>query len=170
MTVRDLAPWTWGKKDVAVRREGGDPFDALRRQMDRLFDEFSDGFGLTPFGRGALEESWGGYTPRVDLTEDEKAYTVTAELPGMDEKDVEVTLSDNALTLRGEKKHESEEKGKNFYRMERSYGSFQRVVPIPAEVDDKKIEATFKKGVLTVNLPKTEAARKEEKKITVKAA
>lgn len=169
MTVRDLAPWKWGKKDVAVRREASDPFDALRRQMDRMLEDFSEGFGLTPFNRGLLEENWGGYSPRIDVTEDEKGYTVTAELPGMDEKDVEVTLSDNALTLRGEKKNESEEKGTNFYRMERTYGSFQRVIPIPAEVDDSKIEASFKKGVLAVTLPKTETARTDERKIKVKA-
>jgi len=172
MTVRDLAPWKWGKKDVAVRRDLNDPFDALRRQMDRMLEEFSEGFGITPFNwgnRGLLEENWGGYWPQIDVTEDEKGYTVMAELPGLEEKDVEVTLSDNALTLRGEKKREFEEKDRNFYRMERSYGTFQRTIPIPAEVDEARIEASFKKGVLTVTLPKNETARKEEKKIKVKA-
>ena len=108
--------------------------------------------------------------PRVDETEDEKGFHVKVELPGMDQKDVEVTMSDGMLTITGEKKQEEEETGKNFYRKERSFGSFRRVLPLPGDVDESRIEASFKKGILSIELPKTEEARKKVKHISVKAA
>lgn len=108
-------------------------------------------------------------SPRIDETEDESAYHIEVELPGMDQKDVEVIYSDGLLTVSGEKKQESEEKEKNYYRRERSFGSFQRVLQIPGLVKESDIKASFKKGVLQIDLPKSEEAKKATKKIAVKA-
>ena len=108
--------------------------------------------------------------PAVDVSETDKAYEITAELPGMDEKNVEVKLANDVLTIKGEKQDEKEEKRKDYYMRERSFGSFQRSFQVPDGVDADKIEANFKKGVLTVTLPKSTEAQKAEKKIAVKAA
>ncbi len=153
------------------------PFENLRREIDRLFDDFDVGpwrspfrrswFGVAPFWRS--ESTWAA-APAVDIAETEKAYEITAELPGMDEKNIEVKFSDGVLTIKGEKQEEKEEKKKDYYLSERNYGSFQRTFQVPDGVDADKIEAGFKKGVLTVTLPKSAEAQKAEKKITVKAA
>jgi len=108
--------------------------------------------------------------PAVDVTEIDGGFEVTAELPGMDEKNVEVKLANHTLTIKGEKRDEQEETKKDYYMRERSFGSFQRSFTVPDGVDMDKIEAIFKKGVLTVTLPKTAEAKKTEKKITIKAA
>jgi HSP20 family protein len=158
MTISDLVPWKRGEKQVPVRREEERSSLSVQDEFNRLFDEFFDGFGLAPSGT---------FVPQVDVAEGDKEIKVSAELPGLDEKDVEVTLSNNVLTISGEKKDEKEDRGKNYYRMERSYGSFQRSISVPLEVDTDKVEATFKQGVLTVTLPKTAAAQKG-KRITVK--
>jgi HSP20 family protein len=159
--VRDLLPAVWS----GGRGEEDLPLQSLQRQVNRLFDDFFRGFDLRPFAEmGRVGE----FTPRIDVTETDKTFTVTAELPGMDEKDVEVMLSSDSLTIKGEKKHEKEEKGENFYRMERSYGSFHRVIPLPAGVDAAKVDASVSKGILTVNLPKTAKAKEKTKKVTVK--
>jgi HSP20 family protein len=120
---------------------------------------------VAPF-RFLEPKSTGDLVPRLDVSETEREIKVTAELPGMDEKDVNVTLEGDVLTLKGEKKAEAEEKGKNFHRVERTYGSFQRVITLPAEVDATKVTAGFKKGVLTVTLAKSPAA--QTRKIEVK--
>ena len=112
----------------------------------------------------------GELTPRIDETEDEKAFHVKVELPGMSQDDVDVALSAGVLTIRGEKKREEEEKGKDFYRRERSFGSFRRSLPIPVDVDENLIEAKFEKGILYIELPKTEEARNKVKHISVEAA
>jgi HSP20 family protein len=106
----------------------------------------------------------------VDIVDKENVYELSAELPGMDENNIDVKFSNGALTIKGEKRDEREEKKKNFYLAERRYGSFQRSFSVPEGVDAERIEASFKKGVLTVTLPKTPQARKNEKKIPVKQA
>jgi HSP20 family protein len=151
------------------------PFETLRREVDRLFDDFAWGswrlpaprslFDLEPFWRG--ETSW-GKVPAVDFVDTEKTYEVTAELPGMDEKNVEVRFTSGVLSIKGEKKEEKEEKKKDYHLSERRYGSFQRSFTVPDGVDTEKIEATFKDGVLTVILPKTPEAQKKEKHIAIK--
>jgi HSP20 family protein len=152
------------KKSVPVKREEYNPFAFLRHEMNTLFDNFSRGFEVEPFmGR------FGAFTPSVDIKESEKDITVSAELPGMEDKDIDLSLNRDSLTIKGEKKEEKEDKGKNYYRMERSYGSFIRTIPLPAEVDMDRVKAEFKKGILTVALPKTAKAIKETKKISVKA-
>jgi len=143
------------------------PFENLRREVDRLFEDFDGGLWRSPFRRA---EAAFGAMPAVDVTETDKAYEITAELPGMDEKNIDVKFANGVLTIKGEKEDEKEEKQKDYYVRERSYGSFERSFQVPDGVDGDKIEANFKKGVLTLTLPKSAEAQKAEKRITVKAA
>jgi HSP20 family protein len=152
------------KKSVPVRREEYHPFSLLRQEMNTLFDNFFRGFELEPF-----KSPLGTFSPSIDVKESDKDISVTAELPGLGDKDIDVSLSRDSLTIKGEKKEEKEEKGKDYYHMERSFGSFSRTIPLPAEIDVDKVKAEFKKGLLTVILPKSEKAMKEKKKISVKA-
>ncbi len=151
------------------------PFESLRQEIDRVFDEFDGGFwrpfrsslfDTAPFRRA---EAALGAMPAVDVSETDKAYEITAELPGMDEKNVEVKVANGVLSIKGEKQEEKEEKKKDYYKRERKFGSFERSFQVPDGVDTDKIEAGFKKGVLSVTLPKSVEAQKAEKKITVKA-
>jgi HSP20 family protein len=151
------------------------PFESFRREIDRLFDDFGLGFrwplGRPPFAAEPLfrrEVTW-PTIPAVDIVESEKAYEITADLPGMDDKNIEVKAVDGVLTIKGEKQEEKEEKKKDYYLQERSFGSFQRSFGLPDGVDQDKIEASFKKGVLIVTLPKRPEAQKPTKKIEVKA-
>jgi len=152
------------------------PFEGLRREIDRLFDDFGLGFRW-PSGPSLLaaeplfrrEPTW-AKMPAVDVVESEKAYEITADLPGMDEKNIEVKVADGVLTIKGERQEEKEEKKKDYYLQERSFGSYQRSFGLPEGVDPDKIEASFKKGVLTVTLPKKAEAQKATKKVEVKAA
>ena len=151
------------------------PFESLRREMDRLFDDFGGGLWRSPF-RGSFglpsqrTELNLSAIPAVDVSDTDKAYEITAELPGMDEKNVDVKLINGVLTIKGEKQDDKEEKKKDYYMRERSFGSFQRSFQVPEGVDTDKIEANFKRGILTVTLPKSAEAQKAEKKIAVKAA
>ena len=149
-----------------------EPLESLRRQVDRLFEDFGQGRLWRPFGSMfdavlPWAEEAGTKAPAVDLVEKEKAYEITAEMPGMEPGNVEVTISNGVLTLKGEKKEEKEEKGKNYYMSERRYGSFRRSFQLPDGVDEEKIGAEFKNGVLTVTLPKAPEAVKPEKKISI---
>ena len=150
------------------------PFETLRREVDRLFDDFNTGPFRLPFRRPVFDiepfwspESWVA-VPAVDFVERENAYEVHADLPGMDEKDIEVKVSNGVLTIKGQKHEEKEEKKEDFHLRERRFGSFERALRIPESVDTDKIEASFKKGVLTVMMPKTAEAQKPVKKIEVK--
>jgi len=136
--------------------------DLFRREIDSLFDRFFEGW---PFE--ALKGD-GGWIPSIDLSETNKEYIVRAEIPGVDPKDFDISLNNNVLTIKGERKHEKETKEEDFHRIERSYGSFTRSIQLPGEVDEDKVKANYKNGVLEIILPKT----KEEavKKIQVKAA
>lgn len=157
MDFKSLMPF--GRRDVAE-----DPFTAMRREMDRMFEEMTKSFSLVrpAFGMGVM-------APRVDMRETDTAVEIQAELPGVTEQDIEVQLADGILTLKGEKKQEREEKEKGYYLMERSYGSFLRQIPIPVEVEEDKVEAKFDKGVLSVVLPKKPEAQTKTKKIEIKA-
>ena len=167
MPIRNLLPSVWRRSEVPVLREEGDPFSALRREMNRIFDDFYRGFDLVPFA--GAEERLGFFTPAVDVVEGKKDITVKVELPGLDEKDVEVLLSDDVLTIRGEKKQEKEESTGDYYRMERTYGRFERAIPLPENVDPAGIEAKFKKGVLSIQMPKRAEIEDKAKKIEIKA-
>jgi len=153
------------------------PFYSLRREIDRLFDDFHPFDWRLPSARSAfgfempkLATSDWKLAPAMDLVEKEKEYEISAELPGIDEKNVEIKLANNTLTIKGEKTEEKEEKQKDYYLSERRYGSFQRSFALHDGIDADKIDATFAKGVLTVKLPKTTDAQKAEKKIEVRAA
>jgi len=153
------------------------PFESLRHEIDRLFDDFNGGFFRSPFRHSMFDVApfrnrdikWPA-APAVDFADTEKAYELTAELPGIDEKNVEVKVANGVLTIKGEKQEEKEENKKDYYLHERNYGSFERSFQVPDGVNVDKIEAKFKKGVLTVTLPKKEEAQKAAKKIEVKAA
>jgi HSP20 family protein len=167
MAITDLIPWKKEQKtQVPVRREGEHPLMTFQRDMNRLFDDFFGGLDMTP--SKLFEGSWNVFNPKVNISENDTEVVVSAELPGMDEKDVEVSVSRDMLTISGEKKEEKEEEDKNYYRVERSYGSFRRSIPLPGEVNPDDVEATFNNGVLDVTLPKTEASQR--KKITVKSS
>lgn len=164
---RTILPLKRRNDKLAVRREYDNPVMAIQNEMNRMFENFfEDPFGLDVFERSPLSD----FSPRIDVSESDTQYTVVAELPGMDEKDIQLTLEQDALVISGEKKAESEEKGKNFHRIERSFGSFSRVVPLPAAVDAEKVNAEFKKGVLTITLPKPASAIKPTRKIEIKGS
>lgn len=163
-----------GKAAPAAR--SWSPFENLRQEIDRLFDDFHP-LGWRPaFGRapgpdvpwpklGALQ-----IAPAVDLVEKDHEFEITCELPGMDEKDIELKLVGDMLTIKGEKTEQKEEHEKDYHLSERRYGAFQRSFQLPDGIDTGKIDANFAKGVLTVKLPKSAEAAKREKKIEVKPA
>ena len=161
MDIKNLIQF--GKKNVIVRRDEENPFAMMQREMNRVFDSFMRNWDVD-----ALPAVNSSFSPHLDVTEDAKAFTVTAELPGMSDKDIDLSMTGDTLTIRGEKKEEKEEKGKNYFYSERSYGSFSRSIPMPRQIDAAKVAATFKKGVLTITLPKTAAAMEELKRISVK--
>jgi HSP20 family protein len=160
------------ERSSALSAQTWRPFESLHREIDRLFEDFSSGLWRSPFRSPAFDlmpTSWAA-VPVVDFTDTEKAYELTAELPGVDERNVEVKVADGVLTIKGEKNEEREEKKKDYYLCERNFGSFERSFQVPDGVDSDKIEASFKKGLLTVTLPKKQEAQKATKRIDVKAA
>jgi len=162
MKIKDLVQF--GKNGAPVKREEDNPYAVLRRDLDSLFDNFFRGFDTEFFGSGP-----GVFMPKADVRESEKEIRITIELPGMDEKDIDVSLTRDTLIIKGNKKEEQEDKGKNYHRLERSYGTFTRTIPLPVAVESEKIEANFIKGVLSIKLPKSLKAVSETKKIAVKA-
>ena len=160
------------KKTAPAQTSAPDIWQSFRSEMDRLFDRFGFPslrrvFDIEPAWRSASSFSFS--VPAIDMSEDEKAYKISAELPGIDAKDIDVSVSGDMLVLKGEKRQEKEEKDKNYHFSERTYGSFQRAFDLPASVDRDKVAADFSKGVLTITLPKTAEARKPQKKIAIKS-
>jgi HSP20 family protein len=172
MAIGNLVPWRWGSLRSLDEDRSVDTFrtemDSLHRSIDRLFADTWNG----TFAPSLLSEAWttGKITPSLDVVDEDKAFRVTVELPGMSDKDVAVTVDDRTLTIRGEKREEKEKKEKDVFRRERAYGSFRRTIALPGDVDAAKIEAKFKDGVLTIDLPKTKEAQERVKQIPVKAA
>jgi HSP20 family protein len=151
---------------VPARREEEESVYSLWQDMNRLFDDFFEDFDAAPLSRTSL----GAFSPSINVTESDSDIQVTAELPGVDEEDIDVTITRDMLTIQGEKKEETEDEGKNYYRAERSYGSFRRTVSLPGEVvDTDQAEATYKNGLLTIILPKREESSKASKRIEVQA-
>ncbi len=166
MAIRDLVKNNPLKKNVPVRREDWlSPFVSLQKEINKMFDDFFSGVLPSKWGRDEEET----FMPSVDVKEKDKEIVVTAELPGMDADDIDISVSDDILTLRGEKKEEKEEKEGDYYYHELSYGSFHRDIQLPAEVDTDKVDAEFKKGVLKIRLPKKPEAQRKAKKIQVKS-
>lgn len=147
------------------------PLHDLRSEIERMFDDAFSEFSLMPFRRWrpSVRTGFEMTMPAMDVIENEKEYRITAELPGIEEKDLDVSVSDDLLTIRGEKRQEREEKTETRRLSERSYGSFERSLRLPAGADAEKIEANFRKGVLTITLPKSEEAQKRQRRIDVKA-
>jgi HSP20 family protein len=167
---KSLIPWRRDRGEIQTRREDNS-FEVLHREMNDLFANFfreynSPFSGLAPAaGRGPVVMG----APSVDVSETDDEVQVTADLPGLTEKDVEVTLDDGALTIRGEKKEEREEKKRNYHLVERSYGRFERSVAVPHGIDPGKVKARFKNGVLNVTLPKTPESRSRSRMIEISA-
>ncbi|WP_313434776.1 Hsp20/alpha crystallin family protein [Novosphingobium sp.] len=168
MAFRDLIPWSRQENRLPVQvsaERGRDndthPLLSLHREMNRLFDNVFRGFGVPPLAGLDRAAGW----PHVELGETDREIRVTAELLGLDEKDVEITVEDGALTLRGEKRSEVEDKDRGY--TERSYGRFERRIGLPQGIDRDQAGATFRNGVLTVTLPKTDAANENVRRIPV---
>jgi HSP20 family protein len=162
MNMRDIIPWSRGSQP-AVPSFNGDPFLSLHREMNRLFDDVFRGFDAPALANRfpAFGSSW----PKLEIADTEKELTVSAEVPGMEEKDIEVLLDDGALTIRGEKTSATEDKDKQF--SEHFYGKFERRIPLDAAIAADKVSASFKNGLLTVTLPKNGPAPSSAKRIAI---
>jgi HSP20 family protein len=164
MANRALGPWT-GSRGLSPLGVGRDPFGSFRREIDRLFDDF-----FTPVEGRSFAPSLAGESvwPRIDVEETDKAFIVTAEVPGLQEKDLDLNLRDNLLTISGEKREERHDEKRGAAYAERFYGQFRRTIPFDAELDEEKVDARFKNGVLTVTLPKSEKPEAKARRIEVK--
>lgn len=168
MSIRDLIPWGQnnGNQAPSVFRDGErDPFLSLHREVNRLFDDAFRSFGSGLPSFGGLS-AFGGSWPSVEISDGDREIKVTAEIPGLEEKDIEVLLDDGVLTLKGEKRSETEDKDRQF--SERYYGRFERRIPLGYEIEPDKVDARFKNGVLTVTLPKSAKAQSQVKRIAIK--
>ena len=181
MDIKKLAPWNWFKKEqegntLPIRRQETrtqytDPFSQIRQEIDRVFDAAFSGFGFPSIGFGreltpAAQTDW--LKPTLDVGASDKEYTISVELPGVDEKDVQLELINDTLKIKGDKKQQKEEKEKNYYRMERSYGSFQRVLSLPEDADQDNIKAVYKNGIMNITIPRKAAPKTEVKQIEIK--
>lgn len=164
--IKNVLPTVWRRSDSPVRRTDENAFLTLQREMNQMFDDFFHGFEVTPFGG---ERSFGSFSPSVDVRENETEISIRAELPGLTENDIEVTVADDALTLRGVKKEEKENKSNDYFHRETRYGSFSRIIPLPSGLNAEKVDARFKNGVLTVVLPRLPDAKAKGKKVAIKA-
>jgi len=164
MTVKRIKGKIHPERKMLVKKEPVHPIVSLQDEINRVFDDFQGGVSLLP-SKWMMDKT---FMPKVNVSESEKDIAITAELPGMTEKDVDVSLSRGVLTIKGEKKAEKEEKNKNYYYMERSSGSFHREIPLPDGSDSKHAEATFKNGLLKVHIPKVPEVKTAKKNIPVK--
>jgi HSP20 family protein len=167
MSVRDLIPWTRsGGTPAPLANATASPFLALHREMNRLFDDVFSGFGAVPSPSGLAARTFGW--PNVEVVEADGALRVSAELPGLDETDVELLIADGVLTLKGEKRAEATDRARGY--SERSYGRFERAIALPVPVEEDKAEATFRNGVLIVTLPRAAEAPERRRRIAINAA
>jgi HSP20 family protein len=164
MAIKDLIPWNNGGREVGFQR-GADirPFFALHREMNRMFDDLFRGFDFAPFGPGFRAQEGLGW-PQIDIDETDKEVRITAELPGLDEKNVSLEIAKGVLSISGEKKTESEDKARRFSG--RYYGRFERRIPLQ-DVEEDKASAAFKNGVLTVTVPKSAEAKSNVRRIAI---
>jgi len=170
-----LTPWNWFKKEeeqtsktqaLPITREPS--LGRLHQEIDQLFESFFRGFPFSPIRQ--TEQTWMGgmMMPKVDIAEEGKHYTITVEVPGVEEKDLEVSIADGTLTIRGEKRHEQENREKQYHRVERSYGAFQRMLSLPNDANEEAVEAKFKNGILTLTVPKNPSTKPAGRKIAIK--
>jgi len=184
MKFNKLVPWNWFKKEeeqersfLPVRRDEFAwpdwPLANLHREIDRIFEDFFRGMGapLARWDRLLAPITQGGwFKPSVEIAAKDKEYTVSVELPGVNEKDVTLEVVGDTLRISGEKKQEREEKNQNYYRSERAYGAFQRLLTLPDDANTDGIQAVFKNGVLTVTIPRKASGESEAKRIEVKTS
>jgi HSP20 family protein len=173
--LKKLAPWNWFKSeqdqqkastslpvqrlDQSAGSGSVSPILQLHREIDRLFDDAFRGFGFPALTMPRLPSDWPGMLkPALDIRETEKQYVITLEVPGVEEKDIQLTLDNDVLTVRGEKRQEQETKEGGYHRIERSYGSFQRALNLPDDANQDSIKASFKNGVLTITIDKRETS------------
>lgn len=162
MVSKKIIPWKKDDTRKDLTKYSEDPFWQIQNRMNHYLDSFlDDPFGLTMFEEGDI------FSPRIDLSETEKEYTVIVDLPGMDENDIDLTYDRNILSIAGKKEAEKEDKDRYYHRIERYSGQFHRDIPLNEEVDESKIEATFKNGVLEISLPKLEDSTQKKKKISI---
>jgi HSP20 family protein len=164
MAIRDLIPWNRGRDVTVTRNDEINPFLTLHREMNRLFDDVFRGFDLTASGFGERPFDRGIGWPNIEVSETGNEVKVTAELPGLEEKDVDIRLSDGVLVISGEKKTETEDKERLF--SERTYGRFERRIPLDG-IDEEKVSASFKNGVLQVTLPRSAEAKSNVRRIAI---
>lgn len=150
----------FGKNQTSLSTRNQNPLSLWQREMNSLFDRFNQDFGS--FGTGLSD-----FSPRIEVKDSDKNYIVCAEVPGIKENDIEITLKDNCLVLQGERKSESKEEEENYYRSEFSYGSFYRTIPLNDEVDPDSVKASYKDGILTVEMVKLNPVQHQEKKIPI---
>jgi len=167
MAVRDLMPWHHHDDALTHRRSYDSPFLTLQKNMNRLFERFPWGLGTDSFLDAPSSTT--PFVPSLDISQDDNTIRIQAEMPGMDEKDIHVSLDDGVLVLEGEKKEHHEEEKNDRCFSECCYGHFHREVALPADVDEDNVEAAFSKGVLTITLPKSAEARTRHKPIEVKS-
>lgn len=166
-------PVTRGATATALAPAGPTTFHELHREFDRLFDALASNLGAPVLGRDGLFPAWGREAllrPTLDIAEDEKAYTISIELPGVKAADLAVEVVGDALRVRGEKRQESETKGRNYHRMERTHGTFERVLDLPEDAKADAVEAALRDGVLTITIPRDEAAKTTSRRVDVKVA
>jgi HSP20 family protein len=183
MDIKKLAPWNWFKKEqegntLPIRRQDtqtkyADPFTQIRQEIDKVFDSAFKGLGFPSIGLGRelspmAQTDW--LKPTLDIGASDKEYTISVELPGVDENEIQVELVNDTLKIKGEKKQEKEEKERNYYRMERSYGSFQRTLSLPEDADQDDIKAVYKNGVMNITIPRKTASKTEAKQIEIKTS
>jgi len=166
MAIKDLVPWKRTNGDLAVRRPEMDPFSQLHREIDRVSNNL---LGDWTGPMNLFDPRLSNFMPEIDMTETAKEIRVTAELPGVEEKDLEVSLMNGALTIKGEKRDEHEEEKGDACYCERQYGAFERTVLLLAEVGADKVKASFKKGVLKIVLPKTREAQSNRRVVPVQS-
>ncbi|MBS2004390.1 MAG: Hsp20/alpha crystallin family protein [Cyanobacteria bacterium SZAS LIN-5] len=167
----NLKPWS--HKRTPARVEEDHPVYALQKEMNKVFENFFRYPGFGDFADlGSLDKEFlsAELAPRIDMVETEKEVVIKVELPGMNEKDINVSVNNELLTISGEKKQEKEQSEKGWYRMERQYGSFCRNIPLPYEVESDKVDAVYKNGILSLKLPKSAVQQKAAKRIEVKSA
>lgn len=163
MQIKDLIPWARKDHSPEPKSDDDNPITALQHELNRVFESFRNRFG-------EVDWPWGDGEAKSDVVETKDTIEVSIELPGMEMKDIEVSVTDDMLTVKGEKKIERQEEKKGYYLSERSYGAIYRTIPLPPGVDGAKAEANFKNGVLTIKLPQTPEAQAKVKHIEVKSA
>lgn len=170
--MKDLIPWRRKAEGLTASRQKANTAERMERRMNDMFDDFFKGFDDMFAGRPMtmFDERWPSETPTLEVSETEDELRIKAELPGVDEKDIEVSLEGDELTIRGEKRREHEEKHRDYFVSEVGYGEFCRSIELPSGIDRDKVKALFKQGVLTLTLPRTEEAKTQRKRIEVKAA